>query len=452
MAGARGRARCPPTGWRSRFDFDPAQAATSAAPRLRAHGALAARFARARAIERLLPGAAAGPRPSARHLHGDASVARLRAADRDRRRRRDPDDLAAAPPRPDRCASASPIREIARLSLDIRAFLAMAEGLRAPGLFDAGDLRPQRRRRAGAHRGFRRRDDRRPARRRSRSAMRRRWRCSPSCTRAICPASSRRRRDLHDPVYDIEAMLIEVELALDWYAPAFASGAPSSGARMQFLGLWREALAPLLAEPKTWTLRDFHSPNLHWLARARRAEAARARSISRTRSSGRRPTTSPRCCRMRASTSPTSWSCGCWRFMRAAGQARSRFRRRAAFAASYAVMGAQRATKILGMFTRLDRRDGKPQYLAHAAAHRARRWRRISPIRLLQPLRRWFETLLPRALGEAARTGALTSLIDGRPRRCREPPWCSPPGLGARMRPITADAARSRWSRSRARR
>ncbi len=68
------------------------------------------------------------------------------------------------------------------------------------------------------------------------------------------------------PPYDIEAMLIEVELALDWYAPAIARGAPSSGARMQFLGLWREILAPMLAEPTTWTLRDYHSPNLHWLA------------------------------------------------------------------------------------------------------------------------------------------------------------------------------------------
>ena len=36
----------------------------------------------------------------------------------------------------------------------------------------------------------------------------------------------------------------------------------------------------------------------------------------------------------------------------------------AAFARLYAIMGAQRATKILGIFARLDKRDGKPQYLA----------------------------------------------------------------------------------------
>ncbi len=36
-----------------------------------------------------------------------------------------------------------------------------------------------------------------------------------------------------------------------------------------------------------------------------------------------------------------------------------------AFARAYAIMGAQRATKILGIFARLDRRDGKPHYLKH---------------------------------------------------------------------------------------
>ena len=37
----------------------------------------------------------------------------------------------------------------------------------------------------------------------------------------------------------------------------------------------------------------------------------------------------------------------------------------AAFARAYAIMGTQRATKILGIFARLDRRDGKPHYLKH---------------------------------------------------------------------------------------
>jgi hypothetical protein len=36
-----------------------------------------------------------------------------------------------------------------------------------------------------------------------------------------------------------------------------------------------------------------------------------------------------------------------------------------AFARLYATLAAQRASKILGIFARLDRRDGKPQYLRH---------------------------------------------------------------------------------------
>jgi N-acetylmuramate 1-kinase len=35
------------------------------------------------------------------------------------------------------------------------------------------------------------------------------------------------------------------------------------------------------------------------------------------------------------------------------------------FVALYSLMAAQRATKILGIFARLDKRDGKPQYLRH---------------------------------------------------------------------------------------
>jgi aminoglycoside/choline kinase family phosphotransferase len=58
------------------------------------------------------------------------------------------------------------------------------------------------------------------------------------------------------------------------------------------------------------------------------------------------------------------------------------------FAELYAIMSAQRNTRLLGTFARLNRRDGKPQYLrhqpriwtylnrslAHAALSRFRAW------------------------------------------------------------------------------
>jgi hypothetical protein len=62
-------------------------------------------------------------------------------------------------------------------------------------------------------------------------------------------------------------------------------------------------------------------------------------------------------------------------------------------------MGAQRATKLLGTFTRLDRRDGKPQYLRLLPLVERRLARNLAHP-LLRPLKNWFETHLPHALGE----------------------------------------------------
>src|SRR5262249_48933067 len=43
-------------------------------------------------------------------------------------------------------------------------------------------------------------------------------------------------------------------------------GAPADvETRATFTSLWRDALAPVVAAPRTWVLRDFHSPNLLWL-------------------------------------------------------------------------------------------------------------------------------------------------------------------------------------------
>ena len=69
----------------------------------------------------------------------------------------------------------------------------------------------------------------------------------------------------------------------------------------------------------------------------------------------------------------------------------------AAFARAYAVLGAQRATKILGIFARLDKRDHKPQYLAHLPRIEKYLTKDLAHP-LLSALKGWYETHLPRAL------------------------------------------------------
>ena len=70
---------------------------------------------------------------------------------------------------------------------------------------------------------------------------------------------------------------------------------------------------------------------------------------------------------------------------------------RNAFLTSYAVLGAQRSAKIVGIFTRLMVRDGKPQYLGHIP----RVWRLLDAglaHPALADLRDWFDEHLPRGV------------------------------------------------------
>ena len=66
----------------------------------------------------------------------------------------------------------------------------------------------------------------------------------------------------------------------------------------------------------------------------------------------------------------------------------------AAFAAAYAIMGAQRASKILGIFARLDKRDGKPVYLAHLPRVKAYLRKNLGHPALAD-LKAWFDQYLP---------------------------------------------------------
>ena len=67
---------------------------------------------------------------------------------------------------------------------------------------------------------------------------------------------------------------------------------------------------------------------------------------------------------------------------------------RDAFAFAYAALGAQRNTKIVGIFARLAKRDGKPGYLRHVP----RLWRYLERDLAhprLASLKRWYDRHLP---------------------------------------------------------
>lgn len=202
------------------------------------------------------------------------------------------------------------------------------------------------------------------------------------------------------PNYDLDALSIEVELLLDWYAPQIASVQIASGAKATFVNLWRRALQEGLTTRTTWTLRDFHSPNLLWLPE--RAGVAKvgivdfqdcvlghsAYDVVSLLQDARVDV--PDLVELKLLT----------HYARLRREADAEFDM-AEFARAYALLGAQRATKILGIFARLDARDRKPRYLVHLPRIEKYLVKNLNhPV--LAELKIWYETHLPRIFGPSS--------------------------------------------------
>lgn len=166
------------------------------------------------------------------------------------------------------------------------------------------------------------------------------------------------------PAYDRGALAIETELLVDWYWP-FAFGAPPpEDARAEFTALWDDIISRLVALPRGWVLRDYHSPNLIW--RPEQSGLARVGVID-FQDALAGPTAYDLVSLLQDARLdvPAALEAALIEHYCAAVGAREPGFEREAFLFAYAALGAQRNTKIAGIFARLARRDGKPQYLAH---------------------------------------------------------------------------------------
>jgi hypothetical protein len=165
------------------------------------------------------------------------------------------------------------------------------------------------------------------------------------------------------PWYDMDAFLIEAELLLDWFLPRLDAAIPETE-RSSFRALWRELLQPAIAAAPTWALRDFHSPNLLWLPQ--RGGIAKL-GILDFQDAVMGPPAYDLVSLLqdaRVDVSEQTELALLGRYVRGRSQADPDFDP-GQFIRMYVTLGAQRASKILGIFARLDMRDGKPHYLRH---------------------------------------------------------------------------------------
>ena len=195
------------------------------------------------------------------------------------------------------------------------------------------------------------------------------------------------------PSYDEEAMLIEASLLIDWFWPALHGKPTPEAVREEFLALWRPLLAAAAKADTGWTLRDFHSPNLMWqpdrdgIGRVGVLDfqdallGPKAYDLVSLLQDARLDVPEPleatlldRYCSARAAQNQHFSSDD--------------------FRSLYATLGAQRNSKILGIFSRLAKRDGKRGYLAHIPRVAHYLERDLSHPDLAE-LRRWYARELP---------------------------------------------------------
>jgi tRNA threonylcarbamoyl adenosine modification protein YjeE len=165
------------------------------------------------------------------------------------------------------------------------------------------------------------------------------------------------------PVFDIEALLVEMGLMLEWYLPD-RGVAPGDDLRDEFVTMWRQLLQQPAAAAPTWVIRDFHSPNIIWLGE--RSGILRVGIID-----FQDAVLGPAAYDMvsllqdaRIDVPEALELALLTRYIKARRAADAGFDP-AQFAELYAIMSAQRNTRLLGTFARLNRRDGKSQYLRH---------------------------------------------------------------------------------------
>jgi len=180
--------------------------------------------------------------------------------------------------------------------------------------------------------------------------------------------------------YDRAELQREAGLLVEWYCPAIGLDVDSAGYR----AAWNEVLHHALTDQPVTVLRDFHAENLMLVGAERSlglldfqdALAGHpAYDLVSLLQDARRD------------VEPSIEEAMLARYTAATGAG-------SAFTDAYHLLGAQRNAKIVGIFTRLWQRDGKPRYPALCPRVWAYLERDLShPV--LAPVARWFDANIP---------------------------------------------------------
>lgn len=166
------------------------------------------------------------------------------------------------------------------------------------------------------------------------------------------------------PPFDADAMMIEAELFIEWYFP-FRHGRPAPpDLCAAFETGWRAMIGLLTSAETGLVLRDFHSPNLLWQDDETGIRRVGLIDFQDAMIGPVAYDVASLVQDARVTIEPGFAALLLRRYEAARQRAAASFDA-AAFRRALAIMQAQRATKLLGLFVRLRERDGKPSYVRH---------------------------------------------------------------------------------------
>ena len=225
--------------------------------------------------------------------------------------------------------------------------------------------------------------------------------------------------------YDGNALLIEAELLTAWYVPLISGRRVEPMVEEAYREAWAAVLPLAMPAGRVWSLRDFHVDNLFWLPE--RAGIARVGLIDTQDAVIGHPAYDLVSILQDARVDVAEETAGelLDLYCAARAEAAAGFDE-AAFRIAYAVLGVQRAAKILGIFPGC--RCATGTWLSSAPAAGAPAARPGAPKSGSLGLRSWFERHLPRP--PARWRNAVVKVKSA---------MVLAAGRGVRMRPLTLD-------------
>ncbi|PCI61779.1 MAG: aminoglycoside phosphotransferase [Kordiimonadales bacterium] len=176
------------------------------------------------------------------------------------------------------------------------------------------------------------------------------------------------------PAYSEEALLTEVALFTDWFVPALTGYVPTQEQKNVHLDAWKTVLQPVSADRSALVLRDYHVDNLMILPGETGLDSCGLLDFQDALIGSPAYDMVSLVEDARRDVDPAVRAAVLERYYSQCPDIDP-----VSFERHMALLGAQRHAKVIGIFVRLSRRDGKHNYLRHLP-------------RLLQLLKRHLET------------------------------------------------------------